>query len=284
MRRYHVQATASGGRFTRPLGAILLVAAFCGWAAPVAAQVPKNVRVVTRTTIVRWFPIVPSDVLTTVDPGTVLEAVDREGGWYWIVAPVDENGTRKGGWIDARDVEPFVVPARPATRSTSALGVGIDTSARTSPPPSRPTPAPAAVAPAAAPAAAAAVSSSPTPAASGTPRREYVFEDIHFALNRAAIRPVETKVLDDAVNLLKNDPSLRLNLEGHTCNVGSATYNLVLGDRRAKAVKDYLVNKGVAQDRLRTVSFGEARPKHDNSRRATRQLNRRVALVPDVQP
>jgi hypothetical protein len=52
-----------------------------------------------------------------------------------------------------------------------------------------------------------------------------------------------------------------------------------LGDRRANAVKDYLVSRGVAADRLRTVSYGEERPKYDNSREETRRLNRRAALV-----
>jgi OOP family OmpA-OmpF porin len=105
-----------------------------------------------------------------------------------------------------------------------------------------------------------------------------------FDLNRSSIRPAETKVLDEAASQLKNDPMLRLNVEGYTCNLGTTAHNLALGDLRARAVKDYLVSKGMSGDRLRTVSFGETKPKHDNSRRATRQLNRRVALVAEPQP
>ena len=78
---------------------------------------------------------------------------------------------------------------------------------------------------------------------------------------------------------LRETPTLRVEIEGHTCNIGTAEYNLALGDRRANAVKDYLVSRGVSADRLRTVSYGEERPKYDNAREETRRLNRRAALV-----
>ena len=74
-------------------------------------------------------------------------------------------------------------------------------------------------------------------------------------------------------------PTLRLTLEGHTCSIGTAEYNLALGERRANAVRDYLTQNGVAATRLQTVSYGEEKPKHDNSREETRRLNRRAALV-----
>ena len=74
-------------------------------------------------------------------------------------------------------------------------------------------------------------------------------------------------------------PTLRVEIEGHTCNIGTAEYNLALGDRRANAVRDYLVSRGVTADRLRTVSYGEERPKYDNAREETRRLNRRAALT-----
>jgi outer membrane protein OmpA-like peptidoglycan-associated protein len=82
---------------------------------------------------------------------------------------------------------------------------------------------------------------------------------------------------------MRANPGLRLTIEGHTCNIGTAEYNLALGERRAKAVRDYLVSRGVAADRLNTVSFGEEQPKYDNSREETRRLNRRAALVVRLQ-
>ena len=90
-------------------------------------------------------------------------------------------------------------------------------------------------------------------------------------------------MLDEAVAALAEEPDLRIEIEGHTCNIGTAEYNLALGDRRASAVRDYLTGQGVSLDRLQTVSFGEERPAHDNAREETRRLNRRAALVVRLQ-
>ena len=115
------------------------------------------------------------------------------------------------------------------------------------------------------------------------PRKEYTFEDVHFDFDRYSLRPEATRILDDAIKNLQDDPNVRITIEGHTCNIGTVEYNLALGDRRAKAVLDYLTSRGVAANRLQTVSYGEERPKHDNSREETRRLNRRAALTIRVQ-
>jgi outer membrane protein OmpA-like peptidoglycan-associated protein len=115
------------------------------------------------------------------------------------------------------------------------------------------------------------------------PVKNYTFEDVHFDFDRFTLRPEATRVLDEAINAMRGDSTLRLEIEGHTCNIGTAEYNLALGDRRAAAVREYLVSRGVTQDRLRTVSYGEERPKHDNAREETRRLNRRAALVVSLQ-
>jgi len=111
------------------------------------------------------------------------------------------------------------------------------------------------------------------------PVREIVFEDVYFDFDRYSLRPEATRVLDEAVTALRENATLRVEIEGHTCSIGTAEYNLALGDRRANAVRDYLISRGIAADRLRSVSYGEERPKHDNSREETRRLNRRAALV-----
>ena len=87
------------------------------------------------------------------------------------------------------------------------------------------------------------------------------------------------RILDDAVAAMKADTSLRLDIEGHTCDIATTQYNLALGEKRARSTKDYMVSKGIAASRLRTISYGEERPKYDNSREETRRLNRRAALV-----
>ena len=111
------------------------------------------------------------------------------------------------------------------------------------------------------------------------PVKNYTFEDVYFDFDRYSLRPEATRVLDEAVAALRESPALRVEIEGHTCSIGTAEYNLALGDRRATAVKEYLLSRGVTADRLRTVSYGEERPKYDNSREETRRLNRRAALV-----
>jgi outer membrane protein OmpA-like peptidoglycan-associated protein len=91
------------------------------------------------------------------------------------------------------------------------------------------------------------------------------------------------RILDDAITQLRANPAMRITIEGHTCNIGTAEYNLALGERRANAVRDYLTNRGIGADRMQTVSYGEERPKHDNSREETRRLNRRAALTVRLQ-
>ena len=115
------------------------------------------------------------------------------------------------------------------------------------------------------------------------PTKAYTFEDVHFDFDRFTLRPEAVRVLEQAVAAMKEDPSLRLTLEGHTCSIGTAEYNMALGERRSAAVRDYLTQNGVAANRVQSVSFGEERPKHDNSREETRRLNRRAALVVRLQ-
>jgi outer membrane protein OmpA-like peptidoglycan-associated protein len=112
--------------------------------------------------------------------------------------------------------------------------------------------------------------------------KEYVFEDVHFDFDRNTLRPDALAVLDEAVKALQATPTLKLQVEGHTCNIGTAEYNMALANRRAVAVRDYLASRGITADRLSVVSYGEERPKHDNEREETRRLNRRAALVVSV--
>ncbi len=115
------------------------------------------------------------------------------------------------------------------------------------------------------------------------PAREYVFEDVHFDFDRYTLRAGAARVLDEVVAALQDDPNLSIQIEGHTCNIGTAEYNLALGERRANSVEEYLASRGVGGGRLQTISYGEERPQHDNTREETRRLNRRAALVVRVQ-
>lgn len=113
--------------------------------------------------------------------------------------------------------------------------------------------------------------------------KEFVFEDVHFEFDQYTLRADALRILDEAISAMQANPNLRLEIEGHTCNIGTAEYNLALGERRAAAVRDYLNSRGVSPDRLSIVSYGEERPKYDNSREETRRLNRRAAMVVRLQ-
>lgn len=115
------------------------------------------------------------------------------------------------------------------------------------------------------------------------PPVELAFEDVHFEFDRFSLRPAATRLLDEVFDALQADPDLEIHIEGHTCNIGTPEYNLALGDRRANSVREYLTGRGIGNDRLTTVSYGEERPAHDNSVEATRRLNRRAVLTVRMQ-
>jgi peptidoglycan-associated lipoprotein len=81
--------------------------------------------------------------------------------------------------------------------------------------------------------------------------------DINFDLDRSDIREGDRAILNKNAEVLKKFDFLRITVEGHCDERGSIEYNLALGERRAKAAFDYLVSLGVAQDRLKTVSYGK---------------------------
>lgn len=83
---------------------------------------------------------------------------------------------------------------------------------------------------------------------------------IHFDYDKSDIRSDDQGTLDWKARLLGANPSMALRISGHADSRGSDEYNLALGNRRAAAAKRYLVNKGVAESRITTDSFGEERP------------------------
>jgi peptidoglycan-associated lipoprotein len=98
---------------------------------------------------------------------------------------------------------------------------------------------------------------------------------VHFDFDRATIRPEDLAILDENAEWLKGNQVLVL-IEGHADERGTNEYNLALGERRAKAVRDHLVNKGVTADRINTVSYGEERPSCMDKGEACWKQNRRA--------
>jgi outer membrane protein OmpA-like peptidoglycan-associated protein len=106
-----------------------------------------------------------------------------------------------------------------------------------------------------------------------------VLADVLFDLDKSTIRPDGLKTLTAAVKAMNEVPNMRLQIEGYASPEGTAEYNKALSQRRAVAVRDYLVKEGVDPKRLDVVSYGEERLKFDASNEASRALNRRAALV-----
>ena len=88
-----------------------------------------------------------------------------------------------------------------------------------------------------------------------------------------------TVTLDEATEVLRQYPDIRVEVAGHTDSIGSDQYNQGLSERRAKSVFDYLVGNGIDSGRLNSRGYGESAPIADNATREGRQRNRRVELV-----
>jgi OOP family OmpA-OmpF porin len=78
---------------------------------------------------------------------------------------------------------------------------------------------------------------------------------------------------------MQQDPGLHVVIEGHTDSVGSHGYNMKLSQRRADAVRDYMVQQGISASRIETAAYGETRPVASNDTAAGRAQNRRVDIV-----
>jgi peptidoglycan-associated lipoprotein len=120
----------------------------------------------------------------------------------------------------------------------------------------------------------------PPPAPSWTELFDKEVQDAYFDFNKADIRPDAREALNKTADFLRNYPEAKVTIEGHCDERGSTEYNLALGDRRANAVKQYLVSLGISADRMSTISYGKERPfctEHDET---CWQQNRRGHFIP----
>src|SRR5213592_4091895 len=97
-----------------------------------------------------------------------------------------------------------------------------------------------------------------------------------FDFNKAMLKPEGKRMVDEAVKVMKDKPTLRVSVEGHTDSIGSDGYNKKLSERRAKAVRDYMVSQGIDASRITTHGFGKSKPIASNETAEGRAQNRRV--------
>lgn len=102
--------------------------------------------------------------------------------------------------------------------------------------------------------------------------------NVFFATGKYELLESSQVELNKVVEVLKNNPTIRIELEGHTDNVGSAADNQKLSENRAKAVYDYLIAKGIAESRLSYKGFGASQPVADNATEEGRSQNRRTEM------
>ncbi len=108
---------------------------------------------------------------------------------------------------------------------------------------------------------------------------EVSLQDAFFEFDKSVIRPDAREALDENIRVLDANPGARVVIEGHADERGTNEYNLALGERRANAVRDYLMAGGIDPERISTISYGEERPfclGHDET---AWQCNRRGHVV-----
>jgi len=103
-----------------------------------------------------------------------------------------------------------------------------------------------------------------------------VVENIHFEINKAYLRKESLNILDTIISQLKKQPSIKIEVRGHTDSSGGKAYNQRLSERRADAVAEYMIKKGISPERLNSVGYGETRPIASNKTRKGRKKNRRT--------
>ena len=105
------------------------------------------------------------------------------------------------------------------------------------------------------------------------------FKNIQFQNNAFELLPVSLIEIDKLYQILVDNPTLKVEINGHTDNIGKASDNEVLSNNRAKSVVDYLIQKGISSKRLSFKGFGATKPITDNTTEAGRAKNRRTEFL-----
>jgi len=108
----------------------------------------------------------------------------------------------------------------------------------------------------------------------------WVLSGVYFDTAKWDIKPASYAVLDEVISVLKKNPEVKVEIQGHTDNRGSSAYNQKLSERRAKSVMEYLVKNGIAAGRLSYEGYGPSRPVASNATPEGQAKNRRVELKP----
>ena len=207
----------------------------------------------------------------TVEPSTIEKG--QSATLRWSISNATDMSIDQGVGAVQSEGSRQVFPTATTTYTLSATGPGGTDSKTatvevTTPPPPPPPPPPA-----------------PQETSEQIINRDV--KDIYFDYDKNDIRGDAQTVLQSDADVLKkvfsNDPNITVRIEGNCDERGSAEYNLALGDRRAQAAKDYLVQLGVSADKLKTISYGKEKPVCTEATEDCYQRNRHDHFAP-VQP
>lgn len=110
------------------------------------------------------------------------------------------------------------------------------------------------------------------------PARTYTLNNVHFDFGKASLRPESYKELQELLDFLKNKEDVKIEIGGHTDNIGKDADNLKLSQQRADAIRSYLVKKGITAGRVIAKGYGASHPIADNETEEGTQLNRRTEI------
>lgn len=244
--------------------ALLIMAAGCKKKVPPPPPPPPPATNTTPSTPTASKPVINS---FTAEPSTVQKGQASTLRWS-ISNATDMNIDQGIGAVQSQGSRQ-VFPSNTTTYTLVANGPGgSDTRTVTvevsSPPPPPPPP-------------------STTPTVTGSELLAREGQDAYFDYDKSDIRGDAREALTHDADLLKRifqtEPNLTIMVEGHCDERGSAEYNLGLGDRRATAAKDFLVQLGVPADKLKTISYGKERPQCTDATEECYQKNRRAHLA-----
>ncbi|MCK5889411.1 MAG: OmpA family protein [Methylococcales bacterium] len=108
----------------------------------------------------------------------------------------------------------------------------------------------------------------------------WTFRGVFFDFDRSNIKSSGRHILENSISVLKQNPKMKVELQGHTDSTGPKAYNQRLSERRANSVKKHFIKNGVSSSRLSTTGFGETQPTTSNKTKEGRAHNRRVVLNP----
>jgi outer membrane protein OmpA-like peptidoglycan-associated protein len=226
--------------------------------------------------------VAPVQIYGKADPGAKVElyrVTGNQDGYGNLTQPittvdVDEKGDftatlsdlKPGERISAIATDPLYGTSEPAA---SAVIQSLNATEST---------VPAAQPPSSVPRCVTAAPPPPEPVTPPEPIILTVPKNVHFALDKDFISPASTRVLDRVAQVLQENPTIIIEIQGHTDPRASDAYNLDLGARRARNVRNYLLKKGIANERMTIRSFGERRPISPGQTKLDYARDRRVEI------